>query len=79
MTGLAFLDAYIFGVEVAAKIGVGMGSGHQSAGWHTTGTLATLGAVSALARLYRLDVQATRQAIGMTCSMAGGSKETSVP
>jgi 2-methylcitrate dehydratase PrpD len=72
VTGQAFLDAYIFGVEVAAKIGAGMGSGHQNAGWHPTGTLGVLGAVAALARLQHLDMLTTRHAIGMACSMASG-------
>jgi 2-methylcitrate dehydratase PrpD len=70
--GRRFLDAYIVGVEVGAKIAVGIGLGHYKRGYHATGTLCVLSAVAALARLLRLDPAVTQQAIGVACSTSAG-------
>jgi 2-methylcitrate dehydratase PrpD len=70
--GRRFLDAYIVGVEVGAKIAVGIGLGHYKRGYHATGTLCVLSAVAGLARLLRLDQEMTRTAIGIACSTSAG-------
>ena len=70
--GQAFIEAYILGVEAGAKIGLGIGNGHYRRGWHATGTLAIFSAVSALARLLKLDVATTQQAFGIAASTASG-------
>lgn len=70
--GRRFIDAYTIGVEVAIKLGVGIGIDHYERGFHGTSTLGTLGAVAALARARRLDPALTRQALGIAASMAGG-------
>lgn len=70
--GARLLDAYIIGVEVGAKIAVGIGLGHYKRGYHATGTLCVLSAVAALARLLRLDAMTTRTAIGIACSTSAG-------
>lgn len=70
--GKRFLDAYIVGVEVGAKIAVGIGLGHYKRGYHATGTLCVLSAVAGLARLLRLGPAVTRTAIGIACSTAAG-------
>ena len=71
-SGQALLEAYVFGVETGAKIGLGIGNGHYRRGWHATGTLAVFSAVAALARLLGLDVAATRGAFGIAASTASG-------
>lgn len=70
--GRQLIDAYTIGVEVAIKLGVGIGIDHYERGFHGTSTLGTLGAVAALARARRLSPDATRQALGIAASMAGG-------
>lgn len=70
--GRRFLDAYIVGVEVGAKIAVGIGLGHYKRGYHATGTLCVLSAAAGLARLLRLDQATTRTAIGIACSTSAG-------
>ncbi|MDB6002665.1 MAG: mmgE/PrpD family protein [Rhizobacter sp.] len=70
--GARLLDAYVIGLEVGAKIGLGITNGHYRRGFHATGTLAIFSAVAALARLHRLDVATTRTAIGVAASMASG-------
>lgn len=70
--GRRFIDAYTIGVEVAIKLGVGIGIDHYERGFHGTSTLGTLGAVAAIARARRLEPYITRQALGIAASMAGG-------
>ena len=70
--GRAFIEAYVLGVEIGGKIGLGMTQGHYRRGFHATGTLALFSAVAALAKLHRLDVAATRQAFGIAASMSSG-------
>jgi len=71
-SGQSLLDAYILGVEVGAKIGLGIGNGHYRRGWHATGTLAIFSAVASLSRLLGLDVATTRRAFGIAASTASG-------
>lgn len=70
--GKAFMEAYVLGVEVGGKIGLGMTQGHYRRGFHATGTLALFSAVAALAKLHHLDVATTRQAFGIAASMSSG-------
>lgn len=73
MTGAEFLDAFVVGYEVGAKIAYGIGMGHyQKRGYHATGTLAMYCALAAVARVRSLSVEETRMAIGIASSMAGG-------
>lgn len=72
LSGARLAEAYIVGVEVAAKIGQAIGPGHYNRGWHATGTIGIFGAIAALAKLLRLDEQQTRRAIGIGTSMASG-------
>ena len=70
--GRSFIEAYVLGVEIGGKIGLGMTQGHYRRGFHATGTLALFSAVAALAKLHGLDVAATRQAFGIAASMSSG-------
>jgi len=72
VSGRALIEAYVLGVEVGGRIGLGMTQGHYRRGFHATGTLALFSAVAALAKLHQLDVAATRQLFGIAASMAGG-------
>ncbi|HEY0200495.1 MAG TPA: MmgE/PrpD family protein [Burkholderiaceae bacterium] len=72
LDGKAFIEAYAIGVEVGAKIGLGITVGHYGRGFHGSGTLGIFSAVGALAKAYGLDVQATRHAFGIASSMASG-------
>ncbi len=72
VNGRAFIEAYIVGVEVGGKIGLGMTNGHYQRGFHATGTLALFSALAALAKLHRLEVPVTQQAFGIAASMASG-------
>jgi 2-methylcitrate dehydratase PrpD len=72
VSGRQMLDAYIMGVEVGGKIGLGMTNDHYKRGFHATGTLALFSALAALAKLNQFDVATTEQAFGIAASMASG-------
>lgn len=72
VSGHALIEAYVLGVEVGGKIGLGITGGHYRRGFHATGTLAVFSALAALVKLHGLDVPAARQAFGIAASMASG-------
>jgi 2-methylcitrate dehydratase PrpD len=72
LSGAQLLESYIIGVEVAAKVGKGIGLGHYNRGWHATGTIAIFGAIAGLAHCLELDETQTRYALGIGASMAAG-------
>ncbi len=72
LSGAQLTEAYIVGVEVAAKVGQAIGLGHYNRGWHATGTIGIFGAIAELAKLLRLDESQTRRAIGIGTSLASG-------
>ena len=72
LSGRAFIEAYVIGVETGARIAQGITVGHYERGFHGTGTLGTFSALGALAKAYQLDVEQTRTAFGIAASMASG-------
>ena len=71
-TGNMCLEAYLVGMEVIAKIGTGVNPSHYDKGWHSTGTLGTLGAAAASVKLLKCDVETGKIALGIASSMASG-------
>ncbi len=70
--GQECLTAYLLGMDVIAKIGKGMSPDHYDKGWHSTGTLGSLGAACACASLLGLDSEKTKIALGIAASMSSG-------
>lgn len=70
--GRALIEAYVIGVEVGGKIGLGMTVGHYDRGYHATGSLALFSGLAALLKLHRVEVDTARQAFGIAASMASG-------
>jgi 2-methylcitrate dehydratase PrpD len=60
------------GVEIALRIGVGLGPVHRERGWHVSGTLGVIGASAAAARLMGLDEDSAVQVIGLAATQAAG-------
>lgn len=71
-TGAEVLDAYVVGVEVGAKLGLGISNAHYRRGFHATGTLAIFSAVAALCRLLKVDEATLRATFSIASSMASG-------
>jgi 2-methylcitrate dehydratase PrpD len=70
-TGREILEAYVAGFEVTAKLVYALRESAQD-GWHAPGTLGSIGAAAACARLLKLDGARVEMALGMAASMAGG-------
>jgi 2-methylcitrate dehydratase PrpD len=73
-TGAALLAAFVAGLEVECRLGLYMGTEHYRLGWHSTGTLGTVGAAAAAAHLLELDETRWRQALGIAATQAAGLK-----
>jgi 2-methylcitrate dehydratase PrpD len=72
--GAALLDALVVGVEVENALGLMTRGAHYAAGFHATGTIGSLGAAMACARLIGLDTAQTAAALGIAASQAAALK-----
>ncbi|HEV8445646.1 MAG TPA: MmgE/PrpD family protein [Gemmatimonadaceae bacterium] len=70
-SGRELLVAAIAGYEVGIRVGEFLGRSHYKI-FHTTGTAGTLAAAAAVARLLRLDADATQNALGSAGTQAAG-------
>lgn len=71
-SGQQLLEAYVVAYEVVARLGEGMNFGHYDAGWHTTATLASIGAAAGVSRLLGLSAQQCTNALSLAISQAVG-------
>jgi 2-methylcitrate dehydratase PrpD len=74
-SGRDMLLAYILGVEIGGKLGKVMGWSHYGAGWHGTGTIGTIAAAAAAAKVLRLNAEKTGHALAIAASGASGLRE----
>ena len=73
-SGRDLITSFVAGVEAECRIGRFLGASHYDAGWHATGTVGTLGAAAASARLLGLDAERTAAAVGIAAAHAAGLK-----
>ena len=66
------LDAYVIGVEVAAKLGRFANPRLYLHGWHATSALGVLGANAGAARIKGLSRKQTEYSLGIAASLASG-------
>ncbi len=71
-SGERFLTAVVAGYEVAARVGMSVGTAHLLAGWHPTGTHGALGAAAAAGSLLGLSADQMQNALGIAGTQAGG-------
>jgi 2-methylcitrate dehydratase PrpD len=71
-SGAQMLAALAAGYEVGIRVGICAGVTHSSGGYHVTGTVGTLGAAAAAARLLRLPPGKTAHALGLGATQAAG-------
>src|SRR5215468_7288011 len=72
--GRDLVCAFVAGYEAENRVGRALGSAPYQRGFHATGTLGTLGAAAACARLLGLDVDTTAVALGLAATQAAGLK-----
>jgi 2-methylcitrate dehydratase PrpD len=66
--------AFLVGAEAAIRIGMVLGRSHYNAGFHQTATAGAFGATVAAGRLFGLDRDQMRAAIGLAATRASGLK-----
>lgn len=71
-SGRNLLTAYVVAFEVATKLARAIPDHSALGGWHSTGTIGTIGAAAGCAKLLGLGVQAAEMALGAAASMASG-------
>jgi 2-methylcitrate dehydratase PrpD len=74
-SGKDLMLAFHVGVEVGNKIGDAMSPRHQQDGYHTTGTIGTMGSAAACAKLRGLDAAKTAIALAIAGSEASGLRD----
>jgi 2-methylcitrate dehydratase PrpD len=74
-SGKDLMTAYQVGVEVECKVAEAILPRHYQHGFHSTGTVGTLGAAAGAAKLLGLDREATRRALSLGASQAAGLRE----
>jgi len=75
VSGSAFVEAFVIGVEVECRIGNAVYPSHYDVGWHITGTAGVFGAAAAAARLLGLDAGQTAHALGVAATTSSGLRE----
>jgi 2-methylcitrate dehydratase PrpD len=74
-SGPAFLAALAAGYEVSCRLGVALGTGTFSRGFHPTGVEGVFGAVAAVASLCGFEAAEMTSAFGIAGSMVAGSTQ----
>lgn len=74
VTGRQFIEAFVAGYETLIRVARLVNPAHYDHGFHATGTLGSIGAASACARLAGLDVNTTANAIGIAATSTSGLK-----
>ena len=74
-SGLDMMLAYQVGVEVECKVAEAIAPRHYQTGFHSTATCGSIGAAAGAARLLGLDREATRRALSIGATQAGGLRE----
>ena len=71
-SGRDLLTAFCCGVEVACKMAEAIKPYHYQNGFHSTGTIGIFGAAAAASKLYGLDAEGIRHALGIAASKSAG-------
>ena len=74
VSGADFMLAYAIGFEAGVRAGRAA-PGHHKGGWHLTGTLGTIAAGAACAKLLKLDRQRFTYAIGIAATQSAGMQQ----
>lgn len=71
-SGASLIDAICVGTEAMVRVGEALSFRHYELGFHATGTLGTLGAAAAVARLTGQDASTTASTLAIASSLASG-------
>ncbi len=74
ISGTAFMNALVHGIEVECRMGNSVFPEHYAMGWHITGSVGVFGAAAAMGRVLGLDDKQMAWAIGLAASTPVGLK-----
>lgn len=74
LSGSAFLDAFVLGVDIECRIANAIYASHN-VNWYITGTAGVFGAAAAAGRVLGLDAQRMTHAFGIAATQAAGLRE----
>jgi 2-methylcitrate dehydratase PrpD len=74
-SGAALLTAFVAAAEAECRLSDAIEPRHYREGFHSSGTVGTLGATLAAAKILKLDLERTRIALGIGASSAAGLRE----
>lgn len=75
VSGEDFILALTAGIEVECILGLSVYPSHYDVGWHITGTVGSIGAAVAVAKVMKLPVEQLQHAIGISSASATGMRE----
>lgn len=75
LNGKDVLGAFVLGCEVEARLALCLYPSHYWRGWHITGTVGTIGAAAAIAKLQGLDQERFSYALGIAATEPTGLRE----
>ena len=75
MSGKAFIDALVCGIEIECRIALGIYPSHYDVGWHITGTVGGFGAAAAVGRAMKLNEEQLAWSLGIAATQASGLRE----
>lgn len=67
-----FLAAYVAGAELEGQLGARLNPKHRRQGWHSTGTVGTLGAAAAIVRLRHLTGERAAEVLSLAGTQSSG-------
>src|SRR3954447_856754 len=76
ISGRELLHAFVLGVEISCRVGLGVMPTHYRRGWHITATCGIFGAAAASARLLGLDARQTAWALGHAATQSASLVES---
>ena len=76
VSGSELLHAFILGVEISCRVGLGVMPTHYRRGWHITATCGIFGAAVSSARLLGLDAQQTAWTLGHAATQSASLVES---
>lgn len=74
-SGAELLAGYAIGVETAYRIGHSTDPSHYKNGWHSTGTIGSIGAAAASSSVMGLTTEAVQRALGIVASGSSALKK----
>lgn len=75
ISGPAFINALVVGIEVECRIGNAVFPAHYDIGWHITGTAGVFGAAAAIGRVLDLDATRMACAFGLAATQPVGLRD----